>query len=187
MHPFWWLAPPPSPRRGDFILRYALSEGIALRSFIVHCAHPAWDVQVGRSKAPSLPIKSLSFCLPTDTAGGGRWCRKAPKGGKSHRRWLIIVMLIMPSDPESQSRNADFILIARRAIRNPRPEGPSNLRTLRPSGRSILRTFTPKVCPRQVHLKNLPWSGCNQKCLPYSHGRHLDLLHYFKRTELGFV
>ena len=25
MHPFWWLAPPPSPRRGDFILRYALS------------------------------------------------------------------------------------------------------------------------------------------------------------------
>ena len=35
MHPFWWLAPPPSPRRGDFILRYALSEGIALRSFIL--------------------------------------------------------------------------------------------------------------------------------------------------------
>ena len=25
MHPFWWLAPPPSPRRGDFILRYALA------------------------------------------------------------------------------------------------------------------------------------------------------------------
>ena len=41
MHPFWWLVPPPSPRRGDFILRYALSQGIALRSFIVHCAHPA--------------------------------------------------------------------------------------------------------------------------------------------------
>ena len=35
MHPFWWLAPPPSPRRGDFILRYALSEGIALQSFIL--------------------------------------------------------------------------------------------------------------------------------------------------------
>ena len=29
------------PPAGDFILRYALSEGIALRSFIVHCAHPA--------------------------------------------------------------------------------------------------------------------------------------------------
>ena len=39
------------------------------------------------------------------------------------------------------SRNADFIRIARRAIHNPRPEGPSNLRTLRPSGRSILRTL----------------------------------------------
>ena len=32
------------------------------------------------------------------------------------------------------SRNADFISIARRAIRNPRPEGPSNLRTFRPKG-----------------------------------------------------
>ena len=54
-------------------------------------------------------------------------------------------------DTDSQSRNADFISIARRAIRNPRPEGPSNLRTLRPSGRSILRTLTPKVCPRAIH------------------------------------
>ena len=35
-------------------------------------------------------------------------------------------------DTDSQSRNADFISIARRAIRNPRPEGPSNLRTLGP-------------------------------------------------------
>ena len=34
---------------------------------------------------------------------------------------------------------------------NPRPERPSNLRTLRPSGRSILRTLTPKVCPRAIH------------------------------------
>ena len=35
-------------------------------------------------------------------------------------------------DADSKSRNADFISIARRAIRNPRPEGPSNLRTLGP-------------------------------------------------------
>ena len=34
MHPFWWLAPPPSPRRGDFILRYALA-------LFCPCAHPA--------------------------------------------------------------------------------------------------------------------------------------------------
>ena len=32
--------------------------------------------------------------------------------GKSHRRWLIDVMLFMPYDTESQSRNADFISIA---------------------------------------------------------------------------
>ena len=35
-------------------------------------------------------------------------------------------------DTDSQSRNADFILIALRAIRNPRLERPSNLRTLGP-------------------------------------------------------
>ena len=60
-------------------------------------------------------------------------------------------MLNMLYDIESQSRNADFISIAQRAIRNPRPERPSNLRTFRPSGRSILRTLTPKVCPRAIH------------------------------------
>ena len=32
--------------------------------------------------------------------------------GESHRRWLIDVMLFMPYDIESQSRNADFISIA---------------------------------------------------------------------------
>ena len=44
----------------------------------------------------------------------------ATKGGKSHRRWLITIMLIKSYDTESKSRNADFISIARRAIRNPR-------------------------------------------------------------------
>ena len=33
--------------------------------------------------------------------------------GESHRRWLIIVMPILPYDTESKSRNADSILIAR--------------------------------------------------------------------------
>ena len=46
MHPFWWLAPPPSPRWGDFILRYALSEGIALQSFIL----PPEQGEVRRSR-----------------------------------------------------------------------------------------------------------------------------------------
>ena len=44
-------------------------------------------------------------------------------------------------DKESQSRNADFISIARRAIRNPRPEGPVKLKNPWAEGPSILRTF----------------------------------------------
>ena len=46
---------------------------------------------------------------------------------------------------------------------NPRPERPSNLRTLRPSGRSILRTFTPKVCPRAK-----PRQPSHRRCVPLS-------------------
>ena len=56
----------------------------------------------------------------------------SPFGGE--RSEPIRRMLNMLYDIESQSRNADFISIARRAIHNPRPEGPSNLRTLRPIG-----------------------------------------------------
>ena len=56
----------------------------------------------------------------------------SPFGGE--RSEPITGMLNMPYDTESQSRNADFISIARRAIHNPRPEGPSNLRTFRPIG-----------------------------------------------------
>ena len=48
--------------------------------------------------------------LPTRQGGGASHQRGR---GKSHRRWLIDVMLFMPYDIESQSRNADFILIAR--------------------------------------------------------------------------
>ena len=99
----------------------------------------------GHYKAPlccELLMKGLLFrVLLSHRSAGGRWCRKAPKGG-SHRRWLITVVHIIPYDTESKSRNADFISIARRAIHNPRPERPSNLRTLR-----TLRTFGAQ--PRQ--------------------------------------
>ena len=81
--------------------------------------------------------------------------------GESHRRWLITVMLIMSYDTERKSRNADFISIARRAIRNPRPKGPSNLRTLRPSGRSILRTFPSEPFPLNLSLCPLSASKHN--------------------------
>jgi len=66
MHPFWWLAPPPSPRRGDFILRYALSEGIALRNFIL----PLLAGEVRRSRIGgserSEPI-TVMLILPYDS------------------------------------------------------------------------------------------------------------------------
>ena len=61
-------------------------------------------MQVGRGKAPSLPIKALSFCRPTDT-GGGEGGAVRHQRGESHRRWLIDVVLIMPYDTESKSRN----------------------------------------------------------------------------------
>ena len=80
-----------------------------------------------RDMAPWLSIHS-----PTAPRGEGGAVRH--QRGESHRRWLIDVMLFMPYDTESKSRNADFISIARRAIRNPRPERPSNLRTLRTFG-----------------------------------------------------
>ena len=41
------------------------------------------------------------------------------------RRWLIDVMLFIPYDIESQSRNADFISIARKG--NPPPSAPQAL------------------------------------------------------------
>ena len=55
----------------------------------------------------------------------------SPFGGE--RSEPIRRMLNMLYNIESQSRNADFISIARRAIHNPRAKGPSNLRTLRPT------------------------------------------------------
>ena len=58
----------------------------------------------------------------------------AARIGGGERSEPIRRMPVMPYDTESKSRNADFISIARRAIRNPRPERPSNLRTLRTFG-----------------------------------------------------
>ena len=96
---------------------------------------------------PPCPVGSVSLdsqsptapCESCDTLSRGEVRRSRIGGGE--RSEPITRMLIMPYDTESISRNADFISIALRAIHNPRPEGPSNLRTLRPSGRSILRTF----------------------------------------------
>ena len=61
----------------------------------------------------------VSFILPP-LAGEVRRSRI----GGGERSEPIRRMLIMPYDTESQSRNADFISIARRAIRNPRGQRP---------------------------------------------------------------
>ena len=53
--------------------------------------------------------------------------------GGGERSEPVSRMLIMPYDKESQSRNADFISIALRAIRNPRGQRPRQ--TYEPSGR----------------------------------------------------
>ena len=71
------------------------------------------------------------------------WWLAAPKGGeKSHRRWLITVMLFMSYDTESKSRNADFISIARQG--NPQPSAQRAVKLKNPwaKGPSILRTFS---------------------------------------------
>ena len=60
--------------------------------------------------------------------------------GGGERSEPIRRMLFMPYDIESQSRNADFISIARRAIRNPRGQRPRQ--TYEPLGQ------------RPIHLKN---------------------------------
>ena len=98
-------------------------------------------------KKPLQPPCGCRKCIPLLVA-------PATKGGKSHRRWLIIVMLILPYDTESKSRNADFISIARRAIRNPRPEGPSNLRTFRTLGPEA-RQPSHRRCVQWPHPKPL--------------------------------
>ena len=71
--PLWWLAPPAFPRKR------------------------------GHYKAPLCcePLMKglLRGALLSHHTVGGRWCRKAPKGG-SHRRWLIDVMLFMTYDTE---------------------------------------------------------------------------------------
>ncbi len=95
---------------------------------------------------PVLTIESHMGRLPrgallSHRSAGGRWCRKAPKGGKppevADRRNAYHAY-----DIESQSRNADFMFIARKG--DTTTHGPQGRQTYEPSGpkgRSILRTF----------------------------------------------
>ena len=49
--------------------------------------------------------------IPNGTYGGVRGMNNL-YSMKRHRRWLITVVLTMPYDTESKSRNADFVSIA---------------------------------------------------------------------------
>ena len=97
MHPFWWLAPPPSPRRGDFILRYALSEGIALRNFIL----PLLAGEVRRSQIGggerSEPISRM-LIKPYDTESKSRNVLASPLGEEGHevaKGWTVVRMIMI--------------------------------------------------------------------------------------------
>ena len=81
--------------------------------------------------------------------------------GESHRRWLIIVMPILPYDTESKSRNADFILIAQEGDTTTLgAKGPVKLKNPWAEGPFILRTFSfttllhnPRRQPRPFFIK----------------------------------
>ena len=113
-----------------------------LRAYFDQLAHPMQDVHSGTiplAYCRTIYEESVSWCFILPPLAGE--VRHSRIGG-GERSEPIRRMLFMPYDTESKSRNADFISIAaERQYRNPRPEGPSNLRTLWPSGRSILRTL----------------------------------------------
>ena len=122
-----------------------------LRAYFDQLAHPMQDVHSGTITHAYCRViyeESVSRCFILPPLSGE--VRRSRIGG-GERSEPIRRMLFMPYNIESQSRNADFISIARRAIRNPRPEGPSNLRTLRPSGRSILRTLSHNPFPQPFY------------------------------------
>ena len=96
----------------------------------------------------SEPITRVLIML-YDTGSQSRNVLASPLGEEGHevaKGWTVVI-LIMILYADVTAAGGIIKLIAHRAIRNPRPEGPSNLRnlrtlrTLRPRGRSILRTF----------------------------------------------
>ena len=83
--------------------------------------------------------KELNRRIPNGTYGGVRGMNNLYSIGE--RNEPITRVLIMPYDTESQTRNADFILIALRAIPQPSGQRPVKLKNPPAKGRSILRTF----------------------------------------------
>ena len=148
--PLWWLAPPPCPLGSVSLDSQSPtapceSSSLATRWEACHWIRGSRGSPMNPVPLPP-PLRGgtiklryavsclrktafQSFILPPEQGA----VRRSRKGG-GERSEPIRRMLFMPYNIESQSRNADFISIARRAIHNPRPEGPSNLRTLRTLG-----------------------------------------------------
>ena len=83
---------------------------------------------MGRSKAPSLPIKALSFCRPTELRGKG--------GGASHQRGECIsnarqggCMVLYKLAPSINLTAPSTTLSGRAAVKlkNPRGDSPVKL------------------------------------------------------------
>ena len=149
-----------------------------LRAYFDQLAHPMQDVHSGtitRAYCRAIYEESVSRCFILPPLAGE--IRRSRKGG-GERSELISRILCISYDTESQSRNADFILIARRAIPQPsarravkltnppalRPVHPKNpfpqpfstilLHNLPPTGGHNPRdaapsTLTPKACPQK--------------------------------------
>ena len=119
MHPFWWLAPPPSPRRGDF------KAPLCCRA-IYYAVEPFMK----------RVFRGVLFCPRLRGKSG------AARIGGGERSEPIRRMPIKPYDTESKSRNADFILIVRKGDTTTLgPAGPVKPKNPPAAGRSILRTF----------------------------------------------
>ena len=87
-----------------------------------------------------LIFRALFFPLNRGKSGAARI-------GGGERSEPITRMLIMPYDRESQSRNADFISIARRAIHNPQRR-----RRCRPLSEAMQPFYTTRGASRAPFL-----------------------------------
>jgi hypothetical protein len=137
-----------------------------------------WQSCIGlpsRAKlALSLSIKGPSFCLP-DRDGAGRSPEEHRKSAKRPDAPILRRLTAPPPLPEEggyilrrsrhlplerqrtqpfyttcrrQARPFFYLTAAKRRYHNPRPVGPSNLRTFGAKAPSILRTLTPSACQK---------------------------------------
>jgi hypothetical protein len=101
MHPFWWLAPPPSPRRGDFILRYALA------LFCPRLRGKSGAARIGGGER-SEPISRMPI-KPYDTEIKSRNVLASPLGEEGHKvakGWtLVILIMTLDMDVTAERRH----------------------------------------------------------------------------------